>query len=434
MAVSFGCPLVGTLSELNDKVLKVGQRAYAIDGIGTKWKTGDGIQTFSALNWDKNEGGDSNNVVDGLENYYTKEEVDAKISTVFKYCGSVEFEHDLPNYKVGENVGHVYNILKSNDDLNEPKPLIRPSVNDVEWYGKVSLINDIQYLTVKDKNGNDITQSLPSGIMLQHSELESINDFSQFLILVYFRLDTKTDNGWTFSVDNEQSFEMMADKVNITFERCMQDFLEPKAGDNVVWNGYMWDNLSGTIDLSNYYTKEEVNDSLADKQDIGNMFTGNLTDFAIDYFLGEELYPNINALKYYVNDKLSSYETKTDFPDPPTPDDEGRILFDFSDMYNKELRLHTAPSIAIVFQDDVYPEDYISGLSFNSGEKATGFDYADSGIINWVGTDCVKSGDLSIFQPSANTHYDIIFYFNGTQFIGLVNGFVPATGNVVSEQ
>lgn len=250
------------------------------------------------------------------------------------------------------------------------------------------------------------------------------------------------------------------------------------------------------------------------KQDIGNMFTGALTDTIIDYWLGEEDYPNVKALQYYVNDKisdyytkeetdqlhsdtkealktkqdisnmiqkisgyrkdkypsesaiqsfiynlledeiveedttfptsytptsyavvnyvndkLSSYETKTDFPDPPTPDDEGRITFDFSDMYNKELRLHTAPSITIKFQDNVYSEDYISGLSFDSGDTATGFDYADSGIIDWVGTDCVKSGDLSIFQPSPNTHYDIVFYFNGTQFIGLVNGFVPATGN-----
>ena len=140
-------------------------------------------------------------------------------------------------------------------------------------------------------------------------------------------------------------------------------------------------------------------------------------------------YPSLSTMVDYTVKKLSSYETKTDFPDPPTPDDEGRITFDFSDMYNKELRLHTAPSITIKFQDNEYAPDYISGLSFDSGETATGFDYTNSGIINWVGTDCTKDGDLSIFQPSANTHYDIIFYFNGAQFIGLVNGFVPATGN-----
>lgn len=69
------------------------------------------------------------------------------------------------------------------------------------------------------------------------------------------------------------------------------------------------ENSGGQVDLSNYYTKEEVNDSLADKQDIGNMFTGNLNDTIID-MLGKELYPNNIALKYYVNDKLSDYYTK----------------------------------------------------------------------------------------------------------------------------
>ena len=106
--------------------------------------------------------------------------------------------------------------------------------------------------------------------------------------------------------------------------------------------------------------------------------------------------------------------------------------FDFSDNYNKEVRLTAPSAISIQFVDDEYEPDYISGLSFNCGDTPTGFDYTASGIINWVGTDCTKDGDLSIFQPSANTHYDIVFYFNGSQFIGLVNGFVPATGNVVS--
>ena len=115
--------------------------------------------------------------------------------------------------------------------------------------------------------------------------------------------------------------------------------------------------------------------------------------------------------------------------------------FDFSDMYNSEVRLHSVPVISIKFVDDEYSPDYISGLSFDSGETPTSFDYTDSGIINWVGTDCTTDTYIddnnierqaSIFQPSANTHYDIVFYFNGTQFIGLVNGFKPASRNVVS--
>lgn len=37
---------------------------------------------------------------------------------------------------------------------------------------------------------------------------------------------------------------------------------EIKAGDNVVYNGNSWDNMGGTIDLSGYATKEELNKKL----------------------------------------------------------------------------------------------------------------------------------------------------------------------------
>ena len=39
------------------------------------------------------------------------------------------------------------------------------------------------------------------------------------------------------------------------------------AGDNVAWNGSAWDVLAGTVDLSNYYNKSEVNAELAKKSD-----------------------------------------------------------------------------------------------------------------------------------------------------------------------
>lgn len=39
------------------------------------------------------------------------------------------------------------------------------------------------------------------------------------------------------------------------------------AGDNVAWNGTSWDVLAGTVDLSNYYVKNEVDSKLAGKSD-----------------------------------------------------------------------------------------------------------------------------------------------------------------------
>ena len=50
-----------------------------------------------------------------------------------------------------------------------------------------------------------------------------------------------------------------------------------KAGDNVVYNGNSWDNMGGTIDLSSYATKEELNQKMnetpfAEASDITALF------------------------------------------------------------------------------------------------------------------------------------------------------------------
>lgn len=125
------------------------------------------------------------------------------------------------------------------------------------------------------------------------------------------------------------------------------------------------------------------------------------------------------------------------------PDTITGYFFNVADSYNKDIRLYEAPlGVYIYFPNDAYANDYIAGLGFYCGETPPWVSYEANGIINWVGTDCTTDSyiddsgvetQVSIFQPSANTHYDIVFYFNGTQFIGLVNGFKPASGNVVSE-
>lgn len=112
--------------------------------------------------------------------------------------------------------------------------------------------------------------------------------------------------------------------------------------------------------------------------------------------------------------------------------EDSTLPFEFANRHNNVIRAGELTSISFTFGNGVYAEDYIADISFDSGETPTALDYTGSGILNWVGVDCVVNDGLSIFQPSANTHYDIIFYFNGTQFIGMVNGFVPSTGNVVS--
>lgn len=98
--------------------------------------------------------------------------------------------------------------------------------------------------------------------------------------------------------------------------------------------------------------------------------------------------------------------------------------FDFATKFNHEVRLfNDIESISFDFSDVEYENDYMSSLIFNSGDVATSIDYTGTGILQWVGTDCTTIDGYSIFQPSANTHYEILFSYNGTQFVGFVYGF-----------
>ena len=59
--------------------------------------------------------------------------------------------------------------------------------------------------------------------------------------------------------DLPKSAMAVGDMYNITTEDKANGI---KAGDNVVYNGNSWDNMGGTIDLSGYATKEELNQKM----------------------------------------------------------------------------------------------------------------------------------------------------------------------------
>ena len=60
----------------------------------------------------------------------------------------------------------------------------------------------------------------------------------------------------------------VGDVWNITNASAASDSIPAvNAGDNVAWNGSAWDVLAGTIDLSSYYNKSEVDAALASKSD-----------------------------------------------------------------------------------------------------------------------------------------------------------------------
>lgn len=86
-------------------------------------------------------------------------------------------------------------------------------------------------------------------------------------------------------------------------------------------------------------------------------------------------------------------------------------------------------SIEFLIDDGIYPEYFSAELTFNTG-ASTMLIYSMEDIIQWVGTDCTISEDnFSIFAPQAFTHYDVLFYYNGSNITGLVNGYKLASGN-----
>ena len=87
-----------------------------------------------------------------------------------------------------------------------------------------------------------------------------------------------------------------------------------------------------------------------------------------------------------------------------------------------------ASSLSIAISDGEYPTDYTASLSFKTGSAAPETSYtANSNTLVWVGSECSVSGSSSVFAPIANKVYDIVFYFNGANFVGLVNGYSVPT-------
>ena len=133
------------------------------------------------------------------------------------------------------------------------------------------------------------------------------------------------------------------------------------------------------------------------------------------------------------NDIVDTYSRKIFINDETEGGDSSHIVYNFYFWHNGEMRVSRdgiGSPITFTILDDVYPNDFTSGLVFDTGETPPMLVYTDnSRILNWVGTDCSITDGLSIFTPQANTHYDIVFYFNGTCFVGLVNGYKLATSN-----
>lgn len=103
-------------------------------------------------------------VTDALENRYTKAEVDAKVSSVYKYKGNVDTFYDLSTL-TDPTVGDVYNVLDSGSNY---------AWNGSEWDKLSETVDLSSYLTKTEASS---TYAKPSDIPTKTSDLNNDSGF-----------------------------------------------------------------------------------------------------------------------------------------------------------------------------------------------------------------------------------------------------------------
>jgi hypothetical protein len=144
--------------------------------------------------------------------------------------------------------------------------------------------------------------------------------------------------------------------------------------------------------LNNYYNKTAVDSLLSSKSDkTAIVFIQNASSISF------ELGSNSDNKEFRIVDNVSS----------PT------VL----------SQIGTA-TINVSIMNGSFNNDYITGLTFRTAATGTiTMSYTGTGILQWVGTDCDVQDGYSVFTPQNSMTYDIVFYFNGARFVGLVNGY-----------
>ena len=187
---------------------------------------------------------------------YTKTEVDSKFGGVYRYCGSTTVNQSM--YEITatpQRVCDVYNIATGgtiSSGVNVSIPFKTPFPEDDPFYMETS--------NVEDNNTLGTIASTPNNMVFICEKGYAGGDWynnAQAIIRI-----TKVGYAGEYGLelrfeyyDESPNKELDAENWEIT---AVEYQFDVKSGDNVVWNGKIWDILAGTVDLSNFATKDDV--------------------------------------------------------------------------------------------------------------------------------------------------------------------------------
>lgn len=301
-------------------------------------KVGDGTSTFNQLDWTSAKAADVyewakastkpeynfeelKNIPafitpDELENYYTKEEIDTKLSSVYRFKGNVQTLNDLPTedntpgdvYNIEENSSLTVNTeievpglrlvtfhLNSNDGETfwleahdyETNTVVTPNVDfNVKCWGASVTYDEFTW---------DYTETFPMGGDHPYYKLATEEPYASAIYYAQISEGCSWDDGYNGSATITESTEITV-----------------KAGDNVAWTGSIWDVLAGTfeIDLSNYVTNDNVVNSVNGKKGNVTLTTQDLYEhFTIDENTGLNLSRAGGIYDFTINNGGINYQS-----------------------------------------------------------------------------------------------------------------------------
>ena len=224
-----------------------------------------------------------------LSDYYTKAEIDSKISSVYKYKGSVKTYSLLPTSTA--NTGDVWNV-----EEQVARTYYGITVNTIQEIG----------LGMEDEYGEMVIDSTGASYFATGTTYQICTDSKTILgtmtatsisgNTVHFDYHTNDDYYTTFfamaeecGYSSDQTWETWYEGNSINLNNKVFYFyatewtppIEEKtvkviyeAGTNFAWTGTLWDALGGTVDFSDYYTKDQTDNKLTLKANKSTTLSG----------------------------------------------------------------------------------------------------------------------------------------------------------------
>ena len=218
--------------------------------------------------------------VPDVEDFYTKEEIHQMFGTVYKYAGSVDNVSDLPTNLTNEQTGVVINVRYPNGmnyAWNGSEWDALGGFDESQYYNKDYIDATIRATQLKAKDDttavdnkvNNLATTHSSDILMLRNDITQINaQFADY----YNKSEVNSKVSGVFKFmgskatlgDLPQTGNRDGDVWNVVADN----------NNNYVWtSAHGWESLGPIVNLSNFYTKEVMDQKLSGLLTADNVYT-----------------------------------------------------------------------------------------------------------------------------------------------------------------